>query len=269
MPKLKFCCWFVFVLQLLLSHGSDISRTNHDGESVLHYALKCGNRECVSLLLKYQPDLDARTAWGFTPLMVAAMNGRTEAALILIGAGANINATDRAQKTALHYAVKRNLASLVQTLLEHGADVDSADADGNTALVDALVASRMTLVRLLARFGCGVQRTVRTTVGNQLRWCTPLELAVAKGNLSAAKILNACGARIAEFVEPFDPADVIGSEMGEWIEQVQRNPITLSDTVRICIRDILGKNLLQNARMLPLPPALRNYISYSNDGEFL
>lgn len=269
MPKLKLCCWSVFVLQLLLSHGSDISKVNHDSESVLHYALKCGNRECVRLLLKYQPDLDARTAWGFTPLMVAAMNGRTEAALILIGAGANINAADRAQKTALHYAVKRNLVGLVETLLKHGADVDSADADGNTALVDALVANRMTLVRLLIRFGCGVHRTVRTMIGNQFRWCTLLELAVAKRNLSGAKILHACGARIAEFVEPFDPADVIGSEMGDWIEQSKTNPITLSDTIRICIRDILGKNLQQNARMLPLPPALRNYILYSDDGEFL
>lgn len=226
--------------------------------------------------------------------MVAAMSGCTEASLILIGAGADIHACDRAEKTPLRYAVKANLPLVVDTLLELGSDPDSLDADGNTALVDALVAGHMSLVRLLVRYGCDVRRVGKATVGGVYGRCRPLELAVGRRLLEAAKLLHACGAkfteesvtsettadggkdssapRIVELVTAVTMGeggkDSSSSTLGNWIARVQSSPRSLADAVRIRIREVLGRQLILKVRELPLPVILRTYLSYSNEREF-
>jgi len=220
--------------------------------------------------------------------MVASMSGCTDAALVLIGTGANIHAVDRAEKGPLRYAVKANLPLVVDTLLELGADPDALDADGNTALVDALVAGHMTLVRLLVRYGCDVHRVGKATVGGVYRPCRPLEFAVGRKLLEAAKLFHACGAQFTDFVTVSELAEVgkesvlrnaelvtrvLGegckeSTLGKWITRVQSSPRSLQDVVRIRVRELLGHQLILKVRVLPLPGILRTYLSYSNEREF-
>lgn len=77
--------------------GSDINKSDTDGNTPLHFASQAGHTEVVSHLVNKcnrSVDLDARNALGFTPLMKAALQGRTKIAKILLFAGASPHLRD-------------------------------------------------------------------------------------------------------------------------------------------------------------------------------
>lgn len=102
------------------------------GNSVLHYALKRGNKDVVKAVLYYYADATSKP---ITPhLALAATAGETEVVQALLLIGANINEKDRHGYTALMEAALSARADIVALLIADGADVNSTSKDGLTAL---------------------------------------------------------------------------------------------------------------------------------------
>jgi len=172
----------------------------------------------------------------------------------------------------LHYAVKNDLVTLGQWLLELGADPDAVDSDGNSPLVDALVAGNQASVVLLVRWGCRVRDVVgHATVAGDYRWCTPLELAVHRGDARPARLLHAAGCDFARFLVPLDPATLAGrlsASTVEWMSRCVGQPRSLAETVRIVVRESLDVRLQDKLSALALPPALVAFLAFADEREF-
>ncbi|KAE8371733.1 hypothetical protein BDV26DRAFT_275464 [Aspergillus bertholletiae] len=89
------------LFDLLISRGADPDLGDHMGETPLHWAVRAGDLEMVSLLLRKGAQSDLPDKWGRTPLSRAAENSQ------------------------LH---------IVETLIEHGADVEIRDNEGQIPL---------------------------------------------------------------------------------------------------------------------------------------
>ncbi len=126
------------MMELFLSRGADLHRTNRFGEqalqlaawrgkteavrwlldrgaavnregdqwSALHYAVFAGHDEIVRLLMARGADINARAPNAATPLMMAAREGKEELAKLLIDAGADARAKNDRGDTALTWAMR-------------------------------------------------------------------------------------------------------------------------------------------------------------------
>ncbi|RLN86126.1 hypothetical protein BBJ28_00005151, partial [Nothophytophthora sp. Chile5] len=65
-----------------------------DGMRALHFAVKEGHYEVVSMLLSHGADVDAKNMKGRTPLMLAAFEGHEEISQLLLANSANLDLTD-------------------------------------------------------------------------------------------------------------------------------------------------------------------------------
>ncbi|PVD37099.1 hypothetical protein C0Q70_04093 [Pomacea canaliculata] len=121
---------------LLKCEKLDGSKTNKDGQNIMHVAAIKGNERVVEKLIKQKQSLASVTCGpdDFTPLHLAAINGRTAVAGMLIKQGnVQINAKDKHGRTPLHHAVHCCNQHVIDVLLSIGADVNIQDEDGNTA----------------------------------------------------------------------------------------------------------------------------------------
>ena len=86
------------VLEILLTAGADPKAADSKtGQTPLHHASLCGQKDSAQLLLDRSVDIDARTKdGGLTPLHVALSNGNSEVTDLLLkqGANAKLNASD-------------------------------------------------------------------------------------------------------------------------------------------------------------------------------
>ncbi|XP_054645312.1 ankyrin repeat domain-containing protein 24 isoform X2 [Dunckerocampus dactyliophorus] len=153
-------------LEVIISHGADLSVTDGAGSGALHLAAKNGHSECLKRLLQerlevdstdsigrtplhhaalsgclscteilwdFKADLDVQDGDGATALMLAAQMSRVELCAFLLGRGANANTQDNQGRTALMLACESNSAETAAALLRGGADTQLADGLGNKA----------------------------------------------------------------------------------------------------------------------------------------
>jgi len=155
----------------------------------LLYAAREGHFDTIQLLLSSGAELEKSDADGVTPLLMAILNGHLQATRFLIDKGANINAMDWYGETPLWAAVDiRNLdipgphqgngvdreaaLELIRTILAHGANPDArtkeyppqrrwitrlgslswVDFTGQTAFVRAALAGDVEVMRLLLEY---------------------------------------------------------------------------------------------------------------------
>lgn len=58
-------------MRLLLEYEADVSITDRDGWSALHFVAQNGHTELISILLQGNVQMDAQTKYGRTPLHCA------------------------------------------------------------------------------------------------------------------------------------------------------------------------------------------------------
>lgn len=157
----------------------------------LHEAVTRKDLDGVTRILRASPDIvDAKNDRGRTPLHVAAQWGLNEIVKVLISEGADIGARSRWKYVPLHFAAESYRHDVVVTLLDSGADLELGTRDGNTPLHKAVmkeVKNKQDLLAILLIRGANCN-----ALNNE--GSTPLEYAMAHGNLSNARALCAFGA---------------------------------------------------------------------------
>jgi len=166
---------------LLLRLGAPVNKGKN--EKPIHVATHLGNKEIISLLLRYRARLSSRTENGNrplhlasehgylglvkylveeerdnmnslnyeneTPLHLAARNGRDNLVTYFIGKGCNINAASANGATCLHVACENRHYTTVECLLKHGAEVNAMNSADQTPLHIAASQEQTKIVELL------------------------------------------------------------------------------------------------------------------------
>jgi ankyrin repeat protein len=178
----------VKTVRSLLPQHVDVSATEADGFTALHWAAQRDNIEIADLLLAAGANVKAASRYNITPLSLACTNG--DAALIdhFLKAGADPNATSEQGQTALMTAALTGKVDAVKLLLVRGASVNAKEPwKGQTALMWAASEGNADAAGMLIEFGAEV--TAKSNSG-----FTPFLFAVRNGHIDAAKVLLAHGA---------------------------------------------------------------------------
>lgn len=209
----------------LIEKGADVNAASKNGVTPLHAAADSGDAATVKLLLEHgaKPNGVSGDAKG-TPLCNAAEKGDLECVRLLVDHGADINGTGYLGRAPLHLAAARSHFEVVQYLLAKGADADRQDAQGTLAIASSLVHDEDPRVFwLLYRHTTKLNATDFSN-GNLLHYAvasnvsmdilktlisrgldvnrpnylgqTPLSIALDNENMTAAKALEAAGARV-------------------------------------------------------------------------
>lgn len=129
------------VVLVLLQNGADVNACDHDGETLLHYALKrrfeftCTQMNMmIQTALKYGADANARSKSGKIALDRLVNTGNLEAVIALLQYGADVNACDSEEWTPLMLGVAKRNLEMVKVLLAHTPDINAKNDSGRTSL---------------------------------------------------------------------------------------------------------------------------------------
>jgi len=170
-----------------IDSGYDVNTQNHDGFTLLSYAVAGNQLKIVKLLLEHGADpridkgssmvnasysedstmlkllLDAggdpNARFGFmldTPILMAVRHDNIKSLVMLLERGADPNLADKFGYTPLIFVVTGNSTEMTSLLIEHGADIDATDINGFTALMYACQSGKINNVRFLLEKGADI-----------------------------------------------------------------------------------------------------------------
>ena len=124
------------------------------GSTPLHVACSLGNVELVELLVSHGAELSRKDAQGRTPLHVCAATGQQPCLAFLLDHGADEVMEERDQhgNTALHHAAQRGNLAAVKLLLETAADVNVRNDVGQTPYNTASLNGHQQIGLLLLKY---------------------------------------------------------------------------------------------------------------------
>jgi len=116
------------LVELLCSHGANVSETNRHGASCLQLAAECGNVPAMKVLIAHGAQVNARNTEGQTPIFGAVVfdshvpaRDRVQAIEYLASQRADVNATDDKGMHPIDFAFRNGAKLLVDALLRCGA----------------------------------------------------------------------------------------------------------------------------------------------------
>ena len=165
------------------SNTIDIFRTDHGGNTMLHYACQSDSHEAAQYLLICGADGSLQNSDGDTPFSLAIEKGHESIGQLLLEKGESYDKTlDERQVTMLHYACIYGMTSIAQHILGQGADPNAQSFDDWTPVHVAAQCGQLATLRLLLLRG---GNPAATKSGG----FTPLHLAAQSGHLDVAKML--------------------------------------------------------------------------------
>lgn len=176
------------IAQKMIRDGADVSVTESDGATALHWSVYRDNLKTTKMLLSGGAAVDATNDFGVMPLSLACTNGNAEITRTLLEHGADSNAALMTGETPLMTASRTGIVDAVAVLLEHGADVNWNEPEKNqTALMWAVSEQHSNVACLLVASGADIHAA---TKGGY----TPLLLAVREGDIESTRLLLNAGA---------------------------------------------------------------------------
>lgn len=136
----------------LLRQGGDVNAVDHDGDSVLYYAVTNRNLHIAEMLLDHGADPDLAGANG-TPVRFASDKGWVDILDLLLRRGADASGADATGITAAMLAAGGAKNDVLLLLDRHGADFGEVDADGDTVLFYAVSRGHVGTAELLISAG--------------------------------------------------------------------------------------------------------------------
>ncbi|MCA1808996.1 MAG: ankyrin repeat domain-containing protein [Kiritimatiellia bacterium] len=197
LPKAPPRHWALVLLICLLLAAPPLLHRFFKRSAVLHRAVRAGQLEQVSLMLRDHPSLleardDRQRA---TPLYWAVLDNQPDILEVLLAAGADTDAADKYGMTPLHKAAVFNRAAMARRLIDHAADLDARGLDFGAIRVaplhKAAEAGATETVQVL--LDAGADANVATQGANQV---TPLHIAAARGHLPVIRLLVDSGAKV-------------------------------------------------------------------------
>ncbi|KAK8071354.1 ankyrin [Apiospora hydei] len=183
---------YSWAVELLIRHCGNIDAEDNDGFSPLRLAFKSGHQNIITMLVDARADMNtpsSRDRWLI--LNTAASLGDDRLVRFLISRGADLNKRDGDGWTPIQLAVRYGRTETVHTLLEKGAELSSKDKLGDTLLHSFIKnwtnVTDKSLFWILVERGCPLELRDSEAF-------TPLQLAIACGNMSAAWLLVHKGA---------------------------------------------------------------------------
>ncbi|EFQ97352.1 hypothetical protein MGYG_00391 [Nannizzia gypsea CBS 118893] len=124
------------IIDLLLSHGLELSKRGSNDRTVLHTASMNGNAELVKYLVSLGADITAQDNYQRTPLHLAICHNHIAVSEILLAAGASVTAKDYRGACAIHFAATAGypLTAISRLLASKGADPSALDARGQAPI---------------------------------------------------------------------------------------------------------------------------------------
>ncbi|KAI1136660.1 SPX domain-containing protein [Hypoxylon sp. FL0543] len=178
-----------FVLNVGLSGGVEVNRTDVYGRVPLHYASMHGRLDMLELLLQADPTtIDLIDHDNFTPLIHAIIHGHLACVQRLLATSSRLDPVSETDHIPLNLACEHGSLDIVRLLLEHGARI-LPDAEG--LYPQHLVArsgQAPQLLRLLQEHGADLDQI------DKLYGWTPLVHAASEGNVPVLEELLAVGA---------------------------------------------------------------------------
>lgn len=178
-----------FVLNVGLSGGVEVNRTDVYGRVPLHYASMHGRLDMLELLLQANPaTIDLIDHDNFTPLIHAIIHGHLACVQRLLATSSRLDPVSETDHIPLNLACEHGSLDIVRLLLQHGARI-LPDAEG--LYPQHLVArsgSTPELLRLLQEYGADLDQI------DKLYGWTPLVHAASEGNVPCLEELLNVGA---------------------------------------------------------------------------
>ena len=180
---------------LLLRGGADVKMANRYGVTPLSLACLNGNAAIIESLLKAGADPNGALPGGETPLMTAARTGKVDAVKAVIAHGADVNFKEaRRGQTALMWAAADGNTAVVEELVERGADMHAVTKGGFTPLLFAVREGRIDTVRALLKAGGSVNETWKAGRASGVNGISAMVLAVANAHYELAAMMLDAGA---------------------------------------------------------------------------
>ena len=247
---------------ILLSAGCDVNVQNREGCTALHYASH--KARGVNLLLAAGANPNFRDRDNITPLIMAASEGFDEVVKALVKAKCDVNVQNKsANKTALHILALKGHADCINDLIFGGADVNIYDKFHHTPLWYAVYKKRFEVIKLLLRANALVDTfQCLPTIPSE---ACPVRLALSEGMIDVIKLFVMTGfdkahLRIClqdpKLREKIDQHE----DIEHWLEHAQ-SVLTLKQLCRQWIRHHLGLAFYHHLHLLPIPPAMRDFVS--------
>ena len=180
------------LVRALLNEGIDVNTARADGATALLWAAHWDDGEAAELLVRAGANVNAADDHGVTPLARACENASASMVNRLLEAGANPNAAQANGLTPLMTAARTGNLDVVKALLSDGANVNAATATTHeTALMWAVAERHLDIVRALVEKGADPRPGPQQVI-------SPLMVAAENGDIEAAKVLLAAGARVSD-----------------------------------------------------------------------
>jgi ankyrin repeat protein len=165
---------FAAVRKLLDSGRTDVNALDPDGTPALHWAVRAGDRDTVTRLLKAGAKVDAQSRLGVRPLEIAIEASDAPIVKALLAAGADAARQSRAGEPPLMIAARAGDPAVAAALLDRGAEVDARDRDfGQTPLMAAAREGHVAVARLL--LDRGADPNAQTAAAAPPRFVPPSE----------------------------------------------------------------------------------------------
>ena len=196
------------IVRALLKEGIDVNAARADGATALLWAAHWDDGEVVDLLVRAGANVNAADDHGVTPLARACENASESMVKRLLEAGANPNAAQVNGLTPLMTAARTGNLEAVKALLLRGANVNAVTGTTHEAALMWAVAERhLGIVQALVEKGADVHPRPQQAF-------SPLMAAAENGDIEAAKVLLAAGARVndtgSDGTHPLTHAIVVG-----------------------------------------------------------
>jgi uncharacterized protein len=139
----------IALMELFVSRGADVNRTNAHQEQALMFAAWKGRPDAVRWLIDRGARIN-REGLEWSALHYAAFAGHQEVARLLLERGANINARSTNGSSPLMMAAREGHEQMAQMLVERGADTHITSDWGDDASVMAMRYDHVRIAKLVS-----------------------------------------------------------------------------------------------------------------------
>ncbi|KAJ1351275.1 Ankyrin repeat domain-containing protein 44 [Parelaphostrongylus tenuis] len=201
-------------VQSMILDGFDVSKSDSNGNSPLHYAAFAGDVAIASILIECGANINAQDSRGLTPLHRTIPSRNFAVAKLLIEKGCDVTLRCKLLQTPLHICAIHNVPSIASLLLsEKYPMLDSPDSCGCTALHHAAYRGHTEVAELLLKAGinmASVDNLNRTAMHSMA--CgghIPILSMLIEGGASVT-VTDCRGRNVAHFAAMGSHADLLG-----------------------------------------------------------